>query len=184
MINISIAKPDYGVVVVVQPLRARCVVFNLFCVRIAINLDDQPTSSTIKVHDEPVNWMLPAKLPTVKLRISQTRPELAFGRRLRVAQLTRAFKYRRINTLLLSGRHLCVPSVAPLPDPLPVGERERALPSPWKGEGFGMRVKSACHSEPHVVRRGISTRQQDSSRPFGPLGMTDKSGKCLSVTTS
>ncbi len=71
---------------------AGLIIFHLFGVRVAVDLDAEFGFGAIEVDDETIDGMLTAYLEAVKLAITQARPKFYFGGRLRLAQFARGLK--------------------------------------------------------------------------------------------
>jgi len=87
---------------------AHCVVCALFIVLPTIDFHNQMHFKTNKIHDELLEWKLPAKAQTFKLSIAHDRPEFSLGIGHRRAELTRALALYR------SQPHVFTPTPAPL----------------------------------------------------------------------
>jgi len=56
---------------------------------VTVKLQHQPQLSTIEIHDETVQHMLPAKLEAEQLAVAQQRPGVSLGRRRLAAEPAR-----------------------------------------------------------------------------------------------
>ena len=80
------------------------------CVRIAVDLDDEPCSGTVEIGNEVANDVLPTKLEAGKLPGAKMPPESRLCRRQRPAQLPRVRKRPRGKAVPLSALHPSSPS--------------------------------------------------------------------------
>jgi hypothetical protein len=72
---LAIAEPDDVAPSLLQPLRARQIVFRLVGVRIAIDLHHKTASRTIEVDDESADWVLAPEPVPIQLCIPQLSPQ-------------------------------------------------------------------------------------------------------------
>jgi hypothetical protein len=160
--NITIGKANYVITLLVQPNSTRPIVLflTLICVRIAVDLYHQPTSSAIEIHDESIYRVLSSKLEAAKLSVAQACPKLAFGRRLWLTELARTSENGRVDATSVFGHH----SSSPHPNPLPFGERE-PLPSP-QPSSFGGEGATPFISTFFLWRRGNHS-PHPNPLPFG-----------------
>jgi hypothetical protein len=151
-VDVLVGKADDVIASLVEPRRARGVVFELCGVGVAVNLDDQPAGSTVEINDKAADRVLATELDAAQLPVAQARPEFLLSRRLRLAQLTRPCAYGWVHTV-----SLCSHWFSPLTPTLsPPWERECAPhPNPLPPVGEGVRpsppVERECAPHPNPL---------------------------------
>jgi hypothetical protein len=91
-VNVVVDEANHAKSVSRQSLCSCRIVNHSFCMRIAVDLDDQTHFVTEKIRDERRPRVLPAEFESAELSVADALPEFLFGRRGFMAHFSCAFQ--------------------------------------------------------------------------------------------